>query len=193
MKSNTYKFAELELDILSKAATDPENRPIIEPFRKEILSLCEKFGKSGQSGGSAPFTATELSRAIKKLCLQEPISPIMGIDEEWMDVAEMNGGEILYQNKRCSGLFKNNKGRCWYIDAIIWKIQEGIGTNGKALAQHENITVEYSSHQYIKGFPFIPKTFYIDCDEIDIGKNNWERFIRFPEQLKAVFNYYDRE
>jgi hypothetical protein len=30
--TNTYNFAKQELDILVKSATDPENRPIIEPF-----------------------------------------------------------------------------------------------------------------------------------------------------------------
>ena len=47
--TNTQKFAQKELDIL--AATVPD--AIVTPFAKEILALCEAFGNSGQSGGSA--------------------------------------------------------------------------------------------------------------------------------------------
>ena len=60
--TNTQKFAKRELDIL--AATVPD--AIVTPFAKEILALCEAFGKSGQSGGSAPYTASAISQAIKK-------------------------------------------------------------------------------------------------------------------------------
>lgn len=42
--TNTYKFAEQELDILAMALPDS----IITPFAEEILALCEKFGNSGQ-------------------------------------------------------------------------------------------------------------------------------------------------
>ena len=68
--NNTLTHAQRELDILVKSCPDPENRPIIEGFIPEILALVEKFGKSGQSGGSAPYTATAISQAVKKLCLQ---------------------------------------------------------------------------------------------------------------------------
>lgn len=120
--TNTQRYAQLEFDILVKSATDPDNRPIIEPFIPEMLALCEKYGKSGQSGGSAPYTATALAQAVKKLLLQEPICPIMGIGEEWMDVADMGDGiDILWQNARCGALFKGINGRAWFLDAIVWK------------------------------------------------------------------------
>jgi hypothetical protein len=59
--TNTQKFAQQELDIL--AATVPD--AIVTPFAKEILALCEAFGNSGQSGGSAPYTASAISQAVK--------------------------------------------------------------------------------------------------------------------------------
>lgn len=59
--TNIQKFAKRELDILE--ATTPD--AIITPFAKEILALCEAFGKSGQSGGSAPYTASAISQAVK--------------------------------------------------------------------------------------------------------------------------------
>ncbi len=70
--TNTQNYAKRELDIL--AATVPDS--IVTPFAKEILALCEAFGNSGQSGGSAPFTASAISHAVKKLLLHEPICDV---------------------------------------------------------------------------------------------------------------------
>ena len=106
MKSYTATHAERELEILLKTVKDP----IIAPFKEELIALCDRFGKSGQSGGSAPFTAAALAHAIKALCMQNPICDITGIDEEWNDVSEMNGGKVLYQNNRCSAVFKEGGG-----------------------------------------------------------------------------------
>lgn len=197
MKSNTYRFAERELSILSKSATDPQNRPIIEPFTKEILALCERFGKSGQSGGSAPFTATALSQAVKKLCLQEPICPITGIDEEWVQVIDMSeDDEMMYQNRRCSALFKSKSGKCWYLDAIVKKTQLGHCFSGSFWLSREDYlqgdkTKKMYCRQYVKSFPFTPKTFYIDVIEEEVAKDDWEMYVKDPRQLKKVFKYYD--
>jgi len=191
METNTAKHAQRELEILVKSS-EQDNRPIIEPFITEILSLCEKFGLSGQSGGSAPYTATAIAQAIKKLLLQEPICPITGIDEEWMDVANVGDGSILFQNKRCSALFKDAKG-CWYLDAIVWKTQTGQTWSGAAYIPYAKHRPDGKvlSRQYIKGFPFTPKTFYIDVIEKEISKGDWEFYIKDEKQLKKVFKYYD--
>jgi hypothetical protein len=87
METDTANYALHELDILSSFSKDKDNRPIIEPFKNEILALCEAFGKSGQSGGSAPFTAKAISQAIEKLLLFQPICAITGIDKEWNEEA----------------------------------------------------------------------------------------------------------
>ena len=195
--TNTYNHAKIELDILSKSATDPNNRPIIEEFRDEILALCEKFGNSGQSGGSAPYTATALSQAIKKLCLQEPISEISGIDEEWINVTEYNDGRELYQNKRCSAMFKEGKnGKAYYLDALIKKTQSGSTWSGSFWLSREdyltgNKDLMIRSRAYIKSFPFIPKTFYIDVIEEEVKKDDWEMYVKDIKQLDKVWNYYD--
>lgn len=206
MTTNTARFAQRELSILSKLATDPEDRPLIEPFIPEILALCERFGNSGQSGGSAPYTAGALSQAIKKLLLQEPICPIAGIDEEWVDVAHLGDGSgIMFQNARCSGLFKNSKDvPAWYLDAIVWKTQTGNTWSGTAFMPNERIVGEtgqehfmpslkkVGSRQYVKSFPFTPKTFYVDVIEKEVKKDDWEFYIKNQHQLDVVFKYYDR-
>lgn len=192
MLSNTAAFAQNELDILVKSATDPQNRPIIEPFIKEIVIIVDKFGKSGQSGGSAPYTATALSQAIKKLCLHEAICPITGIDEEWIDVSEMNGGETMYQNGRCYGLIKSADGKVSFVDAIIWKDQFGRTFTGRVFAEKGSATQIHSS-QYVKSFPFTPKTFYVDVISYETKPEWWEHYVKYPNQLVKVFTYYNQK
>lgn len=197
--TNTHDFAVNELDILFKSCSDPDNRPIIEPFRDEILALCEKFGQSGQSGGSAPFTATAISQAVKSLLLQEPICPITGIDEEWANVREASQDDsMMYQNRRCSALFKGDDGRCWYLDAIVKKTQTGGMWSGSFWASKEDYLTGDKSKMircahYVKSFPFKPKTFYIDVIEEEVEKDNWEMYLKDPRQLEKVFRYYDQK
>ena len=203
--TNTQSFAKQELDIL--AATVPD--AIVTPFANEILALCEAFGKSGQSGGSAPMTASAISQAIKHLMLQEPICPVTGIDEEWVNVREVSEeDEMMYQNKRCSALFKSKSGKCWYIDAIVWKGEEEYDTfTGRAYIDDTNFELIGSS-QYVR-LPFKPKTFYIDVVHVPISKKEAEErkmhfienekddcyytILKDPKQLDKVFKYYDKK
>lgn len=202
MKSYTASYAERELEVLSKSATDPNNRPVIEEFSKEIVALCEAFGNSGQSGGSAPYTATALSKAIKKLCLQEPICPITGISEEWIEV-----GKGIFQNNRCSAVFKYLEDKAYYLDAIVWK---GDTWNEDKTSNDwdtfSGIIEGITSRQFIKSFPFTPKTFYIDVTRIKFNPKLHKTsdavstgldgdvvyFLKDKRQLKDVWKYYDK-
>ena len=202
--TNTQKFAKRELDILE--ATTPD--AIITPFAKEILALCEAFGKSGQSGGSAPYTASAISQAVKKLMLQEPICDVTGHETEWVDVSEISDGEILWQNSRCSGLFKYPDGKLSYVDAIVWKGEEDWDTfTGRVYIDEKDFELIGSS-QFAK-LPFKPKTFYIDVVRVPITKEEAESrnlhyiedgfnkcyytILKDPTQLDKVFKYYDEK
>ena len=175
-KINTYY--KRELDILIDNIKKDNDECIVENFIPEILSLCEKFRNSGQSGGSAPYVADTLCFIIKNLLLQKPISPIYNTSDEWMEV----DGNGMYQNNRCYALFKDGKnGRPYYLDAIVWSGEEEYDTfTGKVEG--------YYSRQYVKEFPFVPKTFYIDVYEDDL-KNGYK--INNISDLKKVFEYYD--
>lgn len=215
--TNTQSFAANELNILAKTVPDA----IVTPFRDEILALCEAFGKSGQSGGSAPYTATAISKAVKKLMLQEPICPITGIDEEWTNVREISEeDEMMYQNNRCSALFKSKSGRCWYLDAIVWK-GDTVGESGNDWDNFTGYVEGINSANYVKSFPFTPKTFYIDVTrevlptdwntepfyEFDYydtkhfektGEKVWQKekyryVIKDKKQLEKVWEYYDKK
>lgn len=195
--TNTQSHAKRELDILIKSTPDA----IVRDFVPELLALCEKFGKSGQSGGSAPYTAKALSMAVETLCLQKTICPITGVDEEWNDVTEMNDGQPLFQNNRDSRVFKNGKdGKAYFVDAIVFDGDIG-GTftgNGSVSLNGEII----GSAQQIKTFPFTPKTFYIDVidhrwkdkEETTPDANGgwWTHSIKDETQLEEVFEYYDK-
>jgi hypothetical protein len=200
--TNTKSFAKQELDIL--AATVPD--ATVTPFANEILALCEAFGKSGQSGGSAPYTAAAISKTVKALLLQKPICDVTGHESEWVDVAEMNGGKTLWQNRRCSGLFRSEE-RCCYIDAIVWKGEEKWDTFTGSVYVDNSCTELISSSQPVR-FPFTPKTFYVNVVRVAIEKSEAEaRNIHFiengdgscyysvvkkPNYLDQVFKYYEK-
>jgi hypothetical protein len=203
--TNTQKFAKQELQILETSVPDA----IIIPFKKEILALCEAFGNSGQSGGSAPYTASAISQAIKKLMLQEPICDITGDESEWVDVGEIGNGYIAYQNNRCSALFKENiEDKAYYIDAIVWKGEEDYDTFTDKVYVDDVDFELIGSSQSVKSFPFKPKTFYVDVKYIPIKKQDAENrnlhyiedingdchytIIKNKKQLDDVFEYYER-
>jgi hypothetical protein len=196
--TNTQLHAQKELDILD--ATVPY--ATITPFRKEILALCEAFGNSGQSGGSAPYTASALSQAVKKLCLQQTISPLTGKDSEYNEV-----GTDMYQNNRESAVFKQKDGRAYYLDAIVWKGDTWNSDHTRNDWDTFIGTIQgISSRQFIKSFPFKPKTFYIDVtrEKFDESKHNKADAvttgldgdvvytIKDQKQLEEVFEYYDK-
>lgn len=184
-KTNAKSFAEAEIDILLKLHPTDDDPPIIKDFIPEILALVDKFGKSGQSGGSAPYTASAIADSVKKLCLFKPICDITGDDSEWG-----TGMSGYGQNKRCSALFKNNSdGKCYYLDAISFKTgNSSWSTEHVKLPDGSTI----GSRQYVKSFPWKPKTFYINVIETEVAKDDWEFSIEDVAQLDEVWAYYDR-
>jgi len=159
---------------------------------KAALELIEVFAKQGHSGMSAPYVAS----IFNKLAKFEPLIPITGKDEEWAEVSFFEKKEI-FQNKRCSALFKEGKdGRPYYIDAIIKRDQRGVTWTGRAWLSSEDWvnsdrTKMISSKCYIKSFPFTPKSFYIDVRDVEVEKDDWESFVVDTKQLDEVKEYYD--
>lgn len=209
--SNTADKAIVELELLEKYIPDS----VVIGFKSELIALVDKFGNSGQSGGSAPYVANAIANAVKKLCLQEPLAPVMNTPEEWYLPCQNSLECIqLYQNNRCSALFKKGiDGVPYYLDAIVWQGED----------EYDSFTgtVEtYASVNYVKSFPWIPKTFRIDVykeqlpedwneepfiegseiyniDEFERTgvknwhKNNYRYHIKDTNQLGEVFEYYD--
>lgn len=184
-KSNAKSYAQEEIERVVKQARKEGDKALIEDFVPEMLALIDKFGHSGQSGGSAPYTAGAIVGALKKLLMFQPISPVTDEDEDWSD--SLGDGTVL-QNKRCSALFKQEKnGRPYYIDAIVWRTPKDMTYTGTAFNGKDKVF----SRQYVKKFPFEPKTFTIDVDEKEVKPDDWEFYVKDPKQLDEVFDYYD--
>jgi hypothetical protein len=183
ISSNTALRAQDEINLLMHYS-DPNDPPIIEDFVPEILALIDKFGNSGQSGGSAPYVASAICTTLEKLMNRKTLLPITGEEHEWMEVG-MDIGGLLFQNNREGAIFKYGvDGKSYYLDAIVWK-DNNCSWSGTAYTK-DGIAV--SSRQFIKSFPFTPKTFYIDV--FDDG----DTFNIIDEtQLDEVFEYYAKQ
>jgi hypothetical protein len=83
---------------------------------EHVLKLLEVFSEENHSGSSAPY-AINLFSTLAKF---KPITPLTGEDWEWVDVAEYNGSP-LWQNKRCSSVFKDATGVYDIDGRIFWE------------------------------------------------------------------------
>lgn len=172
---STIQHAKNELELAGMFDKDSDYGGLIG---KAVMELIEVFSKQGHSGASAPRVAS----LFKKLAMYECLIPLTGEDDEWNDISDLDKG--ILQNKRVSSVFKEKEtGKSYYLDAIVWRTQKGSSYTGSA----DGIR----SRQYIKSFPFTPKTFYIDVIEKEVAKDDWEFSIKDKEQLFAVKDYYD--
>jgi len=169
-----YNYSKREFDIIRK--NDPDN--FILDFEEEFLKIYDKFMESGQSGGSAPYYASDICEKLKKLLYCEPISDINGDDSEWNLVGEPN----MYQSNRVSRLFRDGKDDCpYYIDAVVFKEESG--------SCYTSSNVDgISSRLFIKEFPFVPKTFYVDV----VSDGGIDK-IKNINSLKPVFEHYSKD
>lgn len=85
-----------------------------------ILEVIKTFSEQGHSGYSAGYAIALLN----KLLNFKPLGPITGEDWEWVDVSY--SGSTLYQNKRCSTVFKevldDGTENCYDINGkVFWE------------------------------------------------------------------------
>lgn len=204
---NESKYPELRR-MLDKAEQEGTTLLIAE-FVPEIEALVDKFGQSGQSGASAPFTAGAIIDTLKKMLAHEPLGDgIECTDDEWNDLSgieDCETGQGTFQNNRLSSVFKEGKeGKPYYLDAIVFKpVGKDYTFTGK-VGVSEGSKKMIGSRQFIKSLPFRPKTFVIDVEEKEYkkmpdgslveeaGGGWWESWLKDPRQLEEVFEYYDR-
>jgi hypothetical protein len=149
-----------------------------------------------------PYTAGAIGDAVRKLLMQETLAPLTGEDSEWNRLSDDElPGEMLYQNNRYSSVFKGKDNRAYFIDAIVFDGDIGGTFTGNSIELSNGDKI--GSHQYIKEFPFTPKTFYIDVTdhrwktkeekEKDPYGDWWTHTIKDEKQLDEVFEYYDKK
>jgi hypothetical protein len=123
------------------------NDEMQEAICTHVLKLLDVFEGEGHSGSSAPY-AIDL---FKKLASFEPVAPLTGEDWEWVEVFN-----DMYQNKRCSHVFKDADGKAYDIDGkIFWDWHQD--ENGEMYKSH---FTGRESRVYIE-FPYVPKREYV--------------------------------
>lgn len=191
---------ERELEIMRKQVPE-DDQLIIEPYVEAMKGVMEAFAKEGHSGGSAPYAASAIAHSLKAVLGFQILSPLTGEDDEWVMIDKrISGGNVHYQNVRDGGVFKDENGNCSYNTAIVWQGEDDWDTFTGSL-------FGIRSSQYIKEFPFMPKTFYVNVRREPYDPNNPEHnsqnvvscgpgdmcyFLKDPKQLDAVFQYYNK-
>lgn len=108
-----------------------------------VMRMIEVFADEGHSGMSAG-AAIGLFRTVASF---EPIMPLTGEDDEWVEVAEQDGGP-LYQNKRCGRVFKSPRG--------------AYDVGGRVFREPDGCCFRSKDSRTAVTFPYTPKTEYID-------------------------------
>ena len=110
--SNLAEYAEKEMQLAW-----PEKCEMQDMIKENILELIEIFSSQGHSGMTAPYVLEHFN----KLARFEPIKPLTGDDDEWHECSDG-----VYQNKRCSEVFKNGKsGQAYWINGNVFRNQDG--------------------------------------------------------------------
>lgn len=154
---------------------------------KAVMELIEIFSNQGHSGMSAQYVLDIFS----KVANFEQLLPLTGKDEEWSFLDY--GDNISYQNLRNSAVFKDSDGTITYNSSIIKRCPDGTCWSGPLyLTREDAINNINKVRAKVKGFPFTPKTFYIDVIEEEIKPDDWIMWVKDPSQLDEVWEYYDK-
>lgn len=81
-----------------------------------MLGLLQHFLRQWDSGGAA----AEAVAVFNRLLSGQPLTPLTGEESEWIDRTEVNDGKPMWQNARCSSVFRIKIGDefvCYDIDA----------------------------------------------------------------------------
>ena len=114
---------------------------------QNLRDLLSEFGSQGHSGSSAPYVLN----LFKKLASFEPIGPLTGEPEEWVEV-----GDGTFQNRRCSHVFREGDGDAYDID-------------GKVFVEPNGASFTSSDSRVPVTFPYVPKTVYV---QVESRQNN---------------------
>ena len=159
-KSSVVQHAEREFVAagyipISKEQEDGPNKWIQE----SVLELLDMFSRQGHSGFSAQYAV----ETFRKLALYEPLAPLSGAEDEWNEV-----GDGIWQNNRCSHVFKQEDGKAYDIDGRIFREwnerdldPDEDGFPGKH--RFESCYTNRDSRVYIS-FPYTPSREYVDVE-----------------------------
>lgn len=115
MSSALYEYAKKELERIEKGCEDKESLSMQQTIDKNILELIDVFSNQHHSG----FTATYVIDILQRLLHYKPLTPLTGEDDEWEDVTSYGYDTPTFQNKRCSAVFKDDRGAYWVEGKIF--------------------------------------------------------------------------
>jgi hypothetical protein len=141
--SNLIDFARKEMELAGLFDKDSDYEGMLG---ESVMKLIETFSDEGHSG----FSAHMAINIFKKVAAFEPLTPLTGKDDEWTDISEWCG-HTVYQNKRCSHVFKDIDGKAYDINGRVFR-----EPNGACYTNRD-------SRVYIE-FPYVPKTEYVDAE-----------------------------
>lgn len=101
--SRLVDHATAELDAIGLTAGDPDY--MNQAMRNHLIHMVTEFSNEGHSGFSAGYAVSTLERLLRF----KPLGPLTGEDSEWADVYTQNNGVVVYQNKRCSTVFREGE------------------------------------------------------------------------------------
>jgi len=137
--SNAEKFAVHELSLIGDADDEMQ-----QAMNEHILKMVRTFADEGHSGFSAAYAIN----ALEKLLRFEPLTPLTGADDEWVEVGDDGPDGTCFQNKRSPRVFKDNTG-AYDIDGKVFREPSGACYTSR------------DSRVYIT-FPYRPTTEYVD-------------------------------
>lgn len=142
--SNLIEHAKREFKAIGYPPLDQEQEDGPNKWIQEnLIELLEVFSKQGHSGFSAGYCIN----AFNKLARFEPLAPLTGEDWEWQEVAEN-----LWQNIRCSRVFKDEQGCAYDIEGRVF-----VEPNGSAYTSKDSRVPVI--------FPYTPKTEQVQVSE----------------------------
>ncbi len=105
-----------------------------------VMKMIKLFADEGHSGMSASVAVG----LFKTLANWEPLTPLTGDDDEWNEVSDG-----VFQNKRCSRVFKDGDGRAYDIQGKVFREPDGASYTSR------------DSRVYVT-FPYTPTTEFVD-------------------------------
>jgi len=173
--NNERKWYDEEFDRFLKQfneGTDDIDIKFYKNMKESIFKLVKKFNEMGHSGSSQSFFAARIVNLVKNTLNGKALSPFLNEDD--FKFQEIN--DLLFQSTVQSDIFKDEKG-IFFTNAIVW-----VGEDGSFTGDRNGIR----SSQYLKEYPFVPKTFYVDVKDLENG----ECEIVGKEELEKALNYF---
>ena len=125
---------------------------------RKILEIVQVFADQHHSGASAGYCLS----VLQKLLAFMPLTPLTGEDDEWDmveppsdDIATEMIGLPLFQNNRCTQVFKEATGKVYDMEAVVFVDKEG------------TIFVTPDSCTLVEAFPYTPGTKYVQVDSVE--------------------------